>query len=351
MAEESLIEKKRREVMDLAEGLSFQPIPLEDFEQDDYLPEKVRMKRDYSSKGDRQDPVSRFLTDFGRVDLLTSEQGHALFAEMHWAAWSIQRLAEIKGGTEENWVARVRQARTLVSEVEAAEEELFLANRRLVAKCIQPYSWIGRFWLSDFIQEGAKALTRSIRRFDYSRGTPFYAYAHIAVNNRLRNFMRDHVRSGSIAMRPSQDMLALKSIVDNWVARGGDMPSNSLLARLSGFTEKRVTQLLPLIKQMERQLGAPLSLDAELTEDHADMYQFVKDEKTVSADGEAERSEIWDAIESLAPREGAIMKMRFLEGKTLEEVGSVLGLTRARIKQIQDASLKKLRVMLGQEEE
>ena len=61
---------------------------------------------------------------------------------------------------------------------------------------------------------------------------------------------------------------------------------------------------------------------------------------------EAEKSEVWEAVDLLPPRSKYIMRLRFIEGRTLEETGEMLNLTRARIKQIQDESLDRLRQML-----
>ena len=90
----------------------------------------------------------------------------------------------------------------------------------------------------------------------------------------------------------------------------------------------------------------PVSLDAMLGDTTSSLHELVEDVDAEEASTAAQRSEIWAAIDRLPPRAKYIMHLRFVEGRTLEETGKILDLTRARIKQIQDDSLRKLRQML-----
>lgn len=237
---------------------------------------------------------------------------------------------------------------TLISRIEAAEEELFIANRRLVARCVRPYFWIGQIWLSDFLQEGSKALSNAIRKFDFTRGTPFYAYAQRAIQNRLRNYFRDHVRTGSLGIQPSREMIVVRSALEEWKSMHGTEPPAQTLSNLTEIPVDRIEKLLPLIQQWIRVPQQPLSLDERMGESQSDLHQFIEDESLDSAETLAQRSEVWAAVEQLPPRSKEIMRLRFFEGFTLQEAGDKLGLTRARIKQIQDEALKKLRQILRQ---
>ncbi|MFH0953200.1 MAG: sigma-70 family RNA polymerase sigma factor [Verrucomicrobiota bacterium] len=280
------------------------------------------------------------------MELLSPENTLNLFREMHSCAFRIRQLSRKRLKSAREWHRAVVNGRSLISEIEAAEEELFIANRRLVVSCIKPYFWIGQVWLADFLQEGSKALSNAIRKFDFTRGTPFYVYAQKAVQNRLRNFFRDHVRSGSIGIRPSRDMVAIKEIIDAWSKEHDKEPDTAILAKLTGLPEARIEKIRPFIQQWEN-IPAPLvSLDAMFGENGTNLYDLVEDVDAEEASRAAQRSEIWSAIDRLPPRAKFIMRLRFIEGRTLEETGKILALTRARIKQIQDDSLRKLRQML-----
>lgn len=339
-------EKYRRELRTLADSLPFKRIELPEFTKESHVPEQVRQPRTYSQMDSSMQAIGRFLTERGTVELLAPENTMRLFKEFHWCAYQIRKLSRKKVTDARLLRKNLITARQYISEIEAAEEELFIANRRLVVNCVKPYFWIGQVWLADFLQEGSKALSNAIRKFDFTRGTPFYVYAQKAVQNRLRNFFRDHVRSGSIGMRPTRDMVAIKDIIDSWKKTNDKEPENAVLAKLTGLTEERVQKIRPFIRQWENVPLPIVSLDAMVGENNANLYEFLEDAEAEEASTVAQRGEIWSAIEQLPLRAKYIMRLRFIEGRTLEETGALLNLTRARIKQIQDDSLRKLRQML-----
>lgn len=339
-------EKYKRELRTLADNLPFKVIERKEFRDPKACPAPVRQKRTYLSPTADAQAIGRFLMERGVVNLLTPEQTNSLFTEIHWAATQIRMAARRRFRTTAAWRNAVIRARRLISQIEAAEEEIFIANRRLVVSCIKPYFWIGQVWLSDFLQEGSKALSNAIRKFDFTRGTPFYVYAQKAVTNRLRNYFRDHVRSGSIGLRPSREMLSIKEILDAWPKNRGKPPGDALLARLTGLSEQRVKKIRPYLHQIDRVPPPTVSLDALFADNDASLYDVVEDRDVEQASHAAQRSEIWSAVDRLPPRSKLIMRLRFIEGRTLEETGALLNLTRARIKQIQDDALRKLRQML-----
>jgi RNA polymerase sigma factor (sigma-70 family) len=339
-------EKYRQELQSLSGSLPFKKIELPEFRKSAYRPSQVRQKRTYLASDRSMQAIGRFLIERGTVDLLGPENTLELFREMHWCAHHIRKLARKRLREAREWHRSVVHARSLISEIEAAEEELFIANRRLVVSCIKPYFWIGQVWLADFLQEGSKALSNAIRKFDFTRGTPFYVYAQKAVQNRLRNFFRDHVRSGSIGMRPSRDMVTVRELIEAWVREHHAEPDNAVVAKLTGLAEQRIEKIRPYIRQWENVPAPLVSLDAMFGENGSNLYDLVEDVEAEEASRAAQRSEIWAAIDRLPPRAKFIMRLRFVEGRTLEETGKILELTRARIKQIQDDSLRKLRQML-----
>lgn len=332
---------------DLAKSLGFSVIERPDFSKSGYEPERVRQPRTYARIDDHMLVVGRFLVERGSVELLPPEKTLALFEEMHWAAWHIQRLASRRYASDHARRDALVKARTLVSRIEAAEEELFIANRRLIVSCVKPYYWIGQVWLADFLQEGSKALSNAIRKFDFTRGTPFFSYAQTAVQNRLRNFFRDHVRAGSFGIRPSREMILVKGILDTWRRDYQQEPPDETIAKIADIPLERVIKLRQYVLQWEKMPQPPLSLDAEINEEGTERYELIEDPAAQAASASAEHAEIWQAIEKLPERSRYILKLRFIDGRTLEETGKLLNLTRARIKQIQDAALKKVRRLLG----
>lgn len=347
MATTKKAEDYQNELRALADGLPFRVIELKEFKNSSWHPEQIRQPRNYVAPDSSMQAIGRFLIERGTVELLPPENTMHLFKEIHWCGFQIQKLSRKRlAGAVERREALVT-ARKLFSEIEAAEEELFIANRRLIVNCVKPFFWIGQVWLSDFLQEGSKALCNAIRKFDFQRGTPFFSYAQTAVQNRLRNFFRDHVRSGSFGIRPSREMLMIKEIIETWRRDHEADPSDKVVAKIADVPIERVAKARTFLAQWSHMPAPPVSLDALINEDGSNMYEVIEDPNVQIASDAAENSEIWRAVDQLPERARYIMRLRFMDGRTLEEAGKLLNLTRARIKQIQDASLKKIRQILG----
>ena len=345
MADEPVPAGPREELAALAANLPFRVIERDEFRKAGFEPEKVRQPRRYIDSDGTQ-AVGRFLMERGIVELLKPEQTLALFTEMHWAGWRIQCIAVRKFPGLREVREALTEARRLMSRVEAAEEELFIANRRMIVNCVKPYFWVGQVWLSDFLQEGSKALANAIRKFDFTRGVPFYSYSQTAVQNRLRNYFRDHVRSGAFTVRPNREMQLVQGILETWKRDYGSEPPDDAVAKIAELTPERVKRVRSFLKQWAHVPAPPVSLDAEIGEDGTNRYELIEDPSSTDIAQSAEAAEIWKLIDQLPERSRYIMKLRFVEGRTLEETGELLKLTRARIKQIQDAAVKKIRQML-----
>lgn len=338
----------RLELDSLAESLPFRRIELPEFQNPDYEPAAIRQKRSYAERDSDTSPISRFLAERGVVELLAPEQTLELFKEIHWCACRIRLLASAPGGTPQELQDAVTEARRLVSRIEAAEEELYVANRRVIVNAMRPYFWLGQIWLGDFLQEGSRALSHAVRRFDFTRGSPFIAYAQRAVMNRLANYFRDHVRSGSICKRLSNAMIAVSKVMDEWKQIHGREPSDEELMSLTALPFTQVKKAKAAIRASKRLPSSLVSLDAETGPDNdATLYDLMKDTAAPVIPDTVQKAEIWDTVRHLPARERNIIRLRFFEGLTLEETGHALRLTRARIKQIQDAALEKVRDQLG----
>lgn len=331
-----------------AEGLPFSEIRLPEFEQPDFEPPAIRQQRRYGRPDSQTQPITRFLAERGMVDILSAADTRMLFMEIHWCCTCIRGLAASDSEDAGHWEDAWRKTHGLLQRMEAAEEELFIANRQLVVACVKPFYWIGQIWIADFLQEGSRALANAIRKFDFTRGVPFYAYSQRSIQNRLRNFFRDHIRTGALGLKPSHDMTRMLEAIQKWRSLHGSDPGEDLIAAMVELPVDRVHRLLPLVRQWERMPHTPMSLDAVLGDSRSSLHELVADNTGEDASEEAERAEVWSAIGQLPDRMQVILKRRFIEGRTLEEVGSEFGLTRARIKQLQEEALHKVRLLLRQ---
>jgi len=316
------MQKCRQELIALAESLPFKIIELPEFKKTSYRPESIRQDRQYLRIEPGMQTISRFLLERGVVEILDQTQILEIFREIYWCVYQIRIFSRRRFKDEDAVRDTLVNARKLTSQIEGAEEELFIANRRLIVRCVKPFFWIGQVWLSDFLQEGSKALANAIRRYDFTRGTPFYAYAQTSIQNRLRNYFRDRVRAGNIGARPSREMVMLKTLAEDCQKKNGKEPDDEELAELSGLQQVRVHKLRDRIRRMDKMPPPPLSLDAVVGEHDTTLYQFVEDTSAEVALMAAQRSEIWAAIDHLPARSRHIMHLRFLEGRTLEETGN-----------------------------
>lgn len=340
------MERDRTDVVEAAMGLPFLELELPEVADPDYDPPRVRQERRYGRADGDTLPITRFLAEMGQVNILSSEDTLALFREIHWCCHRIRALAASPSEDPDFWAGAVLQSGRYLQRMEAAEEELFIANRPLVVACVKPFYWIGQFWISDFLQEGSQALGNAIRKFDFTRGVPFYAYSQRSIQNRLRNFFRDHVRSGALGIKPSYEMGIIQKVMEEWKDRHGEEPSEVILSEMTELPPERVKKLIPLIRQWQRMPGTPISLDAAIGDTKSSLHDIIADHQHIDSSLEVERNDVWNAVGKLPERIQLILKKRYVEGYTLEEVGEEFGLTRARIKQLQDEGLAQMRAVI-----
>ena len=338
----------RSEMLSMANQLPYPRIACREFSQRGYEPPAIRQPRSFSKPASCSHIIGRFLQERGTVELLKPDQTVALFKEIHWCVHRIRALSRRRHTSVAPWKDSLREARLLMSRIEAAEEELYIANRRLIVKCARHYFWLDPFVLADFLQEGARTMANAVRCFDFTRGTPFIAYAQRAVQNRLRNCVRDYLRAGMITLQPSREMETVSQAIDTWQTEHGNKPDNPTLARITGLSEMRVHKTRNYLNTMKHAPVAMVSLDALIHENsQADLYDFIQDTRSENALESAAKAEIWKLVDRLPARDRQIIRLRFMEGHTLEETGRMLHLTRARIKQLQDRALWSLRQMLS----
>lgn len=340
------MEQDRTDVIEASMGLPFLDLELPEFADPDYEPDEIRQPRRYGRADSDTMPITRFLADRGMVDILKSEMVDELYREIYWCCHHIRELATCESDDPEFWSQALRKTLTYVHRMEAAEEELFIANRPLIVSCVKPFYWIGQIWISDFLQEGSRALGNAIRKFDFTRGVPFFSYAQRSIQNRLRNYFRDHIRSGALGIHPNDDMIKIQAVIENWRDRQGEDPSELILSEMTDLPPERIKKLLPLVRQWQRMPGTPLSLDAALGDTHSSLHDLIADHQHVDSSVEVQRNDVWEAVSRLPERLQLILKRRYVEGYTLDEVGQEFGLTRARIKQLQDEGLEKMRAFM-----
>jgi RNA polymerase primary sigma factor len=228
---------------------------------------------------------------------------------------------------------------------EAAKRRLIEANLRLVMSITRNYTKAG-VPLLDLIQEGNLGLIRAVEKFDYRMGFKLSTYATWWIRQAVTRALADQGRTIRLPVHVAEQVrrvMRARRVLGQKLNRD---PTIDELAGESGFPAKRVEELLELVEDpvsLETPVGDGESLYADLIEDvHSDQ----PDETTAKR---LRTAELAEALEHLNPRMRRVLALRFgledAKPQTLEEVGSVLGITRERVRQLEARALRELRAV------
>jgi RNA polymerase primary sigma factor len=260
--------------------------------------------------------IKLYLREIGQVKLLTPEE-------------EIQLAARIKKGDKK------------------AREQMIKANLRLVVKIARDYEGIG-LPLLDLISEGNIGLMKAVERFDPAKGGKLSTYGSWWIKQSIKRALANQSKTIRLPVHLVDKISKMRRTSMRLQEELGREPSDEELGEELGITASRVSQ-------MRMAAIRPASLDAPIgDEDSNNFAEVVQDESADTPyqqlEGKTVTKMLQEMVKTLDNREATILRARFgLDGgaqKTLEEVGAKFGVTRERVRQIQNIALKKLRKMI-----
>ena len=260
--------------------------------------------------------IKLYLREIGQVKLLTPQE-------------EIKLAARIKKGDKR------------------AREQMIKANLRLVVKIARDYEGIG-LPLLDLISEGNIGLMKAVGRFDPKKGGKLSTYGSWWIKQSIKRALANQSKTIRLPVHLVDKISKMRRISMRLQEELGREPTDDELADELGMTPTRV-------RQMQMASIRPASLDAPISSEETNSFsEVVEDENAATPYEDLEDKTVTamlkDMVKHLDAREATILHYRFgLDGgseRTLEEVGEKFGVTRERVRQIQNLALKKLRRMI-----
>ena len=233
-----------------------------------------------------------------------------------------------------------------------AREKMIKANLRLVVKIAHDFSTFG-LPLLDLISEGNIGLMKAVERFDPKKGGKLSTYASWWIKQSIKRALANQSKTIRLPVHLVDKIGKIRRVANRMTEELGREPTSEELAEELGLAVAKVTHLKNVAVR-------PASLDAKISaDDETPFGDLVGDERAedpfATLRDKDLRDEIVDLLDVLDARERKIISYRFgLDGgreRTLEEVGGKFGVTRERIRQLQNIALLKMRKALRRREE
>ena len=297
------------------EGVDFNSIePVE--EDDDTIAIEEPKTQESLNSVNSDDSVRIYLQQIGKIPLLTPEE------ELEVAKKIYETQSEI------------------------ARKVLINANLRLVVSIAKKYIGRGLSFL-DLIQEGNMGLIKATEKFDYTKGYKFSTYATWWIQQSITRAIADKARIIRLPIHLIESINKIKKATMDLTTELGRIPVKQEIADKMGIPVSKLTSIIKATK-------STISIDTPTgqKDDSNKIIDYIVDESTIAPDSlvsqESMLDDIKDMLEQLSQKERDVLILRFglnNDGnkKTLDEIGSIYGVSRERIRQIENRAISKLK--------
>lgn len=312
---------RAREIIDIESGNVDEDIDVSDLEEEeeeeDILEsvEEPKVQENLSSIN-TDDSVRIYLQQIGKIPLLSTDE------ELKIA----QKIQE--------------------EHSEIAKNMLVNANLRLVVSIAKKYIGRGLSFL-DLIQEGNLGLMKAAERFDYTKGYKFSTYATWWVQQAITRAIADKARIIRLPIHMIESLSKIRKTTIDLTTELGRVPTKQEIAYRLGLS---VNKLTSLVKSAQSTIS--IEAPANQKEDSTKIADYIVDESTITPDSRVSQENLFEDIRKmlsqLSPKERDVLILRYgLDNngtkKTLDEIGSQYGVSRERIRQIENRAISKLK--------
>ena len=282
----------------------------------DFIDEGEEIKT-FNSISNDDDILQMYLKDIGKVKLLSSKEEKALGKQIK------------EGGRS--------------TEAEAAKRKLIQANLRLVVSIAKKYIGQGVLFM-DLVQEGSLGLIKAAEKFDYSKNFKFSTYATWWIKQTIIRAISNSSRTIRIPVHMADKIRKYKRVFTTLSFELGREPTDIEVAQRMEIPLKKLISIKRSI------IKEPISLETPVTEDLS-VGDYIEDKSYRSPESQTKtnvlKGSIQDLLNTLNEREKKIITCRFgINGeapKTLEQLGEIMGYSKERIRQLEEAALVKIR--------
>jgi RNA polymerase primary sigma factor len=313
------------------------PIPLHGVQSPDDAVEAV--EEDDAEELEEVHDLRARLEDLKRVESETAAADSGLDS-LRLYLRSIGRVPLLSGAEEVALAKRIERGDVI------AKQHMVEANLRLVVSIAKGYMGRGLTFL-DLIQEGSLGLIRAVEKFDYRRGYKFSTYATWWIRQAVTRAIADKARTIRIPVHMAEKLNRVIHTERQLIQELGREPTPAEIAAELELPSTEVREILRMAQQ-------PISLEKPVgDEDDSALADFIEDiaaESPFETASESLRRESVGRVLAVLPRrEREVLEMRYgITGgrsRTLEEVGRAFNITRERVRQIENRTLKKLQTL------